>query len=206
MKMKFNTCPLLLVIFAVIASANPINETALHLMEKRSKCPITGTDSCCYDHGKGCDPAVANYAWGMSCDTRSEVPVGIRCDSTNVPISPIFGYDGNSHTWTWTEACGGNDGCDCCSDYNRGGKYEWANWCEPRWTSEGNNEYCFNYSGCSGSDQCCFSNAVPYVCGGNPEIGFINCFCYSNPWESCGSGIGAYCWAKCGSDAPCKNH
>ncbi|RHZ58309.1 hypothetical protein Glove_374g40 [Diversispora epigaea] len=205
MKMKFNTYALLLVIFAVIASANPINETALNLT-KRSQCPITGTDSCCYDNGNGCNPDVAGYAWGEDCDRRVSIPVGIKCNTVNVPISPIFGYDGDNpdnYSWKWSEACGGDDGCACCNDYNRGGNYEWANWCEPRWTPEGDNNYCFNYSGCSGDD-CCFSNAVPYLCGGNPEIGFINCYCYSNPWESCGSGIGTYCWAKCGPNAPCN--
>ncbi|CAG8517392.1 9052_t:CDS:2 [Diversispora eburnea] len=92
---------------------------------------------------KCCNPAVVGYAWGTNCDRLIRVPTGITCDSDKVPISPMFGFDGNSpenYSWKWSESCGGADGCDCCNDFNRGGKYEWANWCEPRWIPEGNHK------------------------------------------------------------------
>ncbi|RHZ83938.1 hypothetical protein Glove_86g223 [Diversispora epigaea] len=205
--MKFNTYPLLLVIFAVIASANPFNETML----KRVNCPITGTDSCCYNHGKGCYPDVAGYAWGTYCEFDKQIPVGIKCDSNyNVPVSPLFGIDGDNpgnYNWKWSESCGGEDGCACCNEYNRGGKYEWANWCEPKWTLQGKNRYCYNYEGCSdrnSDNDCCKNNVHSYICGGSPSIGYVYCYCYDNPWESCANSIGTYCWAKCDKGAPCK--
>ncbi|RHZ85545.1 hypothetical protein Glove_64g55 [Diversispora epigaea] len=64
--MKLNTYLLLLVIFAVIASANPLNKTVLNLV--KDKCPITHTDSCCYKYGKGCYTDIAGYAWGNDCN------------------------------------------------------------------------------------------------------------------------------------------
>ncbi|RHZ85524.1 hypothetical protein Glove_64g61 [Diversispora epigaea] len=198
--MKFNTYPLLFVFFAVIASANPFDKTELNLMKKRDDCPITSTDSCCYDNDGGCYRDVAGYAWGTYCAPGEEKrkPVGIKCDNNaKVPISPLFGIDGdnpgNFH-WRWTELCGGDNGCDCCKETNRGGAYEWANWCEPKWEKrERQNKtiYCFKYIDCDFN--CCMENESSRSPG-----------CFYNPWESCADSIRTYCWARCDTDAPCK--
>ncbi|RHZ57505.1 hypothetical protein Glove_386g54 [Diversispora epigaea] len=203
--MKFNTYPLLFVIFAVIASAMPFNETMLNLMERDEKCPITHTDSCCYDHGEGCYNDVAAYAWGIACRDKygsNRVPVPIKCDDNyNVSIIPFFGISGNnpgSYSWAFSEPCGGDDGCACCNDYNRGGYYKWANWCESKWEWSAYHDYvCFKWDKCSGVD-CCIVYPYQFRCGESA------CTCIFEPEKSCASAIETYCWAKCGANAPCN--
>ncbi|RHZ79130.1 hypothetical protein Glove_151g126 [Diversispora epigaea] len=197
--MKLNTYLLLLVIFAVIASANPFNKSVLNLV-KKDKCPITHTDSCCYKHGKGCYPDIVGYAWGTNCNLP--VPVGIKCDTTNVPITLIFGIDGDNpgnYAWKYSEPCGGVDGCDCCQQSNREGQYEWEKWCESKWDikwEKKEKKYCFKYSGCNNPDECCKEST--------PLCGPGGCQCGYDFQRACAGAIRSYCWAKCGTDAPCK--
>ncbi|RHZ85581.1 hypothetical protein Glove_64g60 [Diversispora epigaea] len=202
--MKLNTYLLLLVIFAVIASANPFNKTVLNLV-KKDRCPITHTDSCCYKHGKGCYTDIAGYAWGNDCNLST--PVGIKCNDTNVPITLIFGVDGDNpgnYVWKYSESCGGVDGCDCCKESNRGGQYEWANWCESKWyyyyEETEITKYCFKYSGCNNDPDKCCKDITPWCTGG----GWPGCKCHYGFRNACASSIRTYCWAKCGTDAPCN--
>ncbi|RHZ85544.1 hypothetical protein Glove_64g56 [Diversispora epigaea] len=144
----------------------------LNVMKKRYDCPITSTDSSCYNNDEGCYRDVAGYAWGAYCAPNNS----------------------GNFLWRWTEPCGGDNGCDCCKETNRGGAYEWANWCEPKWEKrERQNKtiYCFKYIDCD------FNCYMENESSRSPS-------CFYNPWEACADSIRTYCWARCDTDAPCK--